>query len=150
MCSGSGIGPRPGRSAGLWEAVSQGYHGVAQVVLHLGRGSHVSNADEIGTRNAVHLALLLAAIWLTWVAWRRLGPAAGAYSVAYLAILLSSTVPYFPLVSLPRYVLGDFPLFLALASVTERRPTARLVVLIGFAAVGAAAAIAFSRNVWVG
>ena len=133
----------------MWEAVSQGYHGVAQVVLHLARGSQVSNSDEIGTRNAIHLALLLAALWLTWVAWRRLGPAAGAYSVAYLAIVLWSTVPYFPLVSFPRFVLGDFPLFIALASVTERRPTARQVVLIGFAAVGAAAAIAFSRNVWV-
>jgi hypothetical protein len=109
----------------------------------------VSSSDEIGTRNAIHLALLLAALWLTWVAWRRLGAAAAAYSVAYLAIVLWSTVPYFPLVSLPRFVLGDFPLFLALAAVTERRRTARQAVLIGFAAVGAAAAIAFSRNVWV-
>src|SRR5215218_1869681 len=141
--------PTAGPLGGLWEAVSQGYHGVAQVVLHLGRASQVSNADEIGTRNAVHLALLLAALWLTWVAWRRLGAAAGAYSVAYLAIVLWSTVPYFPLVSLPRFALGDFPLFLALASVTEHRPTARQAVLIGFAAAGAAAAIAFSRNVWV-
>jgi mannosyltransferase PIG-V len=141
--------PKAGPLGGLWEAVSQGYHGVAQVVLHLGRASQVSNADEIGTRNAIHLALLLAALWLTWVAWRRLGAAAGAYSVTYLAILLWSTVPYFPLVSLPRYLLGDFPLFLALASVTERRPTARQVVLIGFGAAGAAAAVAFSRNYWI-
>jgi hypothetical protein len=141
--------PAAGPLGGLWEAVSQGYHGVAQVVLHLARGSQVSNSDQIGTRNAVHLALLLAALWLTWVAWRRLGAAWGAYSMAYLAIVLWSTVPYFPLVSLPRFVLGDFPLFIALASVTERRPTARQVVLVGFAAVAAAAAIAFSRNVWV-
>jgi hypothetical protein len=141
--------PAAGPIGGLWEAVSQGYHGVAQVVLHLARGSQVSSSDEIGTRNAIHLALLLAALWLTWVAWRRLGAAAAAYSVAYLAIVLWSTVPYFPLVSLPRFVLGDFPLFLALAAVTERRRTARQAVLIGFAAVGAAAAIAFSRNVWV-
>jgi hypothetical protein len=109
----------------------------------------VSAADEIGTRNALHLVLLVAALWLTWVAWRRLGPAAGIYSVTYLAILLSAVVSYFPLVSLPRYVLGDFPLFLALASLTERRPTVRQAVLIAFAAVGGAAAIAFSRNVWI-
>jgi hypothetical protein len=141
--------PTAGPIGGLWEAVSQGYHGVAQVVLHLGRGSEVSGSDEIGTRNAFHLALLLAALWLTWVAWRRLGPAAGAYSVTYLAILLWSTVPYFPLVGLPRYLLGDFPLFLALAATTDRRPTTRQAMLIGFAAVGAAAAIAFSRNIWV-
>ena len=141
--------PTAGPLGGLWEAVSQGYHGVAEVILHLGRASHVSGADEIGTRNALHLALLLAMLWLTWVAWRRLGSAAAVYSLAYLAVVLSSTVPYFPLVSLPRFVLGDFPLFLALASVTERRPTLRQALLIGFAAVGGAAAIAFSRNLWV-
>jgi hypothetical protein len=141
--------PAAGPFGGLWEAISQGYHGVAQVVLHLGRASRVSGADEIGTRNALHLALLLAALWLTWVAWRRLGSAAAAYSISYLAIVLWSTVPYFPLVSLPRFVLGDFPLFIALASVTDRRPTARQAVLIGFAAAGAVAAVAFSRNFWV-
>jgi putative Ca2+/H+ antiporter (TMEM165/GDT1 family) len=141
--------PAAGPLGGLWEAIAQGYHGVAEVLLHLGRASQVTAADEIGTRNALHLVLLVAAIWLTWVAWRRLGTAAGVYSVAYLAILLSAPVSYFPLVSLPRYLLGDFPLFLALASFTERRPTARQAVLIGFAAVGAAAAIAFSRDVWV-
>jgi hypothetical protein len=69
--------------------------------------------------------------------------------VTYLTILLWSTVPYFPLVGLPRYLLGDFPLFLALAATTDRRPTTRQAMLIGFAAVGAAAAIAFSRNIWV-
>jgi len=141
--------PAAGPLGGLWEAIAQGFHGVAQVVLHLGRASQVSAADEIGTRNALHLVLLVAALWLTWVAWRRLGPAAGVYSVAYLAIILSAPVSYFPLVSLPRFVLGDFPLFLALASLTERRPTARQAVLMGFAAVGGAAAIAFSRNVWI-
>src|SRR5215208_6282919 len=134
--------PAAGPFGGLWEAIAQGYHGVAQVVLHLGRASQVSAADEIGTRNALHLVLLVATLWLTWVAWRRLGPAAGVYSVVYLAIILSAPVSYFPLVSLPRYVLGDFPLFLALASFTERRPTVRQAILIGFAAVGAAAAVA--------
>jgi len=141
--------PAAGPLGGLWEAIAQGYHGVAQVLLHLGRASQVSAADEIGTRNALHLVLLVAALWLTWVAWRRLGPASGVYSVVYLAIILSAPVSYFPLVSLPRYLLGDFPLFIALASLTERRPTVRQAVLIGVAAVGGAAAIAFSRNVWI-
>ena len=81
--------------------------------------------------------------------WRRLGPALAAYSLAYLAIVLSSPVGYFPLVSLPRFLIGDFPLFLALAAVTERRPTARQIVLCAFAAVGAVAAVGFSRHAWV-
>ena len=138
-----------GPFGGLWDAFAQAYHGTAQVTLHLGRAAQVTPPDETGTRNALHLLLLVAALWLTWVAWRRLGAAAGLYSVAYLAIILSSTVTYFPLVSLPRFVLGDFPLFLALGAVTERRPTARQVVIGSFAAVGAAAAVGFSRHAWI-
>jgi hypothetical protein len=64
-------------------------------------------------------------------------------------IVLSVPAEGFPLVSLPRFVLADFPLFLALAAVTADRPRARDAVLWGFGAVGAAAAIAFSRGVWI-
>ena len=99
--------------------------------------------------NVSHLALLGAVAWLTWVAWRRLGAAHGAYAVATLAIVLSAPVEGFPLVSLPRFVLGDFPLFLALASLTAGRPRARDALLWAFAAFGAAAAIGFSRGVWI-
>ena len=64
-------------------------------------------------------------------------------------IALSAPAEGFPLVSLPRFLLGDFPLFLALAAVTLDRPRARDAVLVGFAAVGAAAAVAFSRGIWI-
>jgi hypothetical protein len=99
--------------------------------------------------NVSHLVLLVAAVWLTWVAWQRLGPAFGAYSAATLAIVLSAPAEGFPLVSLPRFLLADFPLFLALASLTLERPRARDAVLAAFAAVGAAAVAAFARGIWV-
>jgi Mannosyltransferase (PIG-V) len=137
-----------GPIGGLWEAIEMGYRGAAQVLLHLPRAAEVGVEDEQGARNALHLLLLLAAIWLTWVAWRRLGPAFGAYSVAYLGVILSSPIDYFPLTSLPRFLLGDFPLFAALASVLVTRPTARQIVLCSFAAVGAVAAVGFSRHAW--
>jgi hypothetical protein len=63
--------------------------------------------------------------------------------------VLSAPVEGFPLVSLPRFVLGDFPLFLALASLTAGRPRARDALLWGFAALGAVAAIGFSRGIWI-
>ena len=91
----------------------------------------------------------MAAGWLTWVAWRRLGAAFGVYSVATLAIFLSVPAEGFPLVSLPRFLLGDFPLFLALASVTLDHPRARGPALCTFAALGALAAAAFARGIWV-
>jgi len=132
--------------------------GLRDAFLAAGRGAREllelpadgpGHAERVGLWNLSHLALLGAAAWLTWVAWRRLGPAFGVYSAATLVIALSAPAEGFPLVSLPRFLLADFPLFLALAAVTLDRPRARDAVLVGFAAVGAAAAVAFSRGIWI-
>jgi hypothetical protein len=63
--------------------------------------------------------------------------------------VLSAPAEGFPLVSLPRFLLADFPLFLALASLTLERPRARDAVLVAFAALGAVAAAAFARAIWI-
>jgi hypothetical protein len=89
------------------------------------------------------------ALWLTVVAWRRLGPAFGLYSAASIALFLSTPADLVPLVSEPRFLLADFPLFLALGGLTERRPRLRLTLLCAFSAVGAVAAVAFSRGAWI-
>ena len=47
-----------------------------------------------------------------------------------------------PLLSMPRFLLADFPVFLALASLVEARPRARELVLAAFAAAGALLAVA--------
>ena len=143
--------PTLGPLGGLWESADFAYHGAAQLALHLPRtGETFDRFDQIAVWFVLHFLLLLAAIALTWVAWRRLGAAFGLYSLTTLVVLLSSTVTWFPLASLPRYLLADFPLFLALASLTLDRPRARTIVLCSFAAVGAVAAVAFSRHVWIG
>jgi hypothetical protein len=132
--------------------------GLKDAVLAAGRGARnlldmpaggPGNEQRVGLWNLSHLALLAAAIWLTWVAWRRLGPAFGAYSAATLAIVLSAPAEGFPLVSLPRFLLVDFPLFLALASLTLERPRWRDAVLVAFAALGAVAAAGFARGIWI-
>jgi hypothetical protein len=132
--------------------------GLHDAVLAAGRGARdlldipaagPGHDERVALWNLSHLGLLIVAGWLTWVAWRRLGAAFGVYSVATLAILLSVPAEGFPLVSLPRFLLGDFPLFLALASVTLDHPRARGPTLCAFAAVGALAAAAFARGIWV-
>ena len=105
--------------------------------------------EQVALWNVSHLVLLVAAVWLTWIAWRRLGPAFGLYSAATLAIVLSVPADGFPLVSLPRFLLADFPLFLALASLTLDRPRAREATLWSFAALGAVCAAAFARGIWI-
>ena len=139
---------------GLWESASSGYHGAAELLLHLprdlGRPDGFPNRDQLGALNAIHLLILVAALWLTWIAWRRLDRVLGLYAVSVMVFLLSSTVKGFPLASFPRYLLADFPLFIALAGELGDHPRAREPVVIGFAAVAGAAAIGFSRHVWIG
>jgi Mannosyltransferase (PIG-V) len=132
--------------------------GLRESVLAAGRGARdlldmpaagPGHVERVALWNLSHLALLFGAGWLTWVAWRRLGPAFGLYSAATLVIVLSVPAEGFPLVSLPRFLLADFPLFLALASLTLERPRARDATLWTFAALGAVCAAAFARGIWI-
>ena len=136
-----------GPLGGLWDSVQAAGRGVRNLIdLPAGGPGH---DERVGLWNLSHLALLCVAAWLTWVAWIRLGAAYGLYSAATLVIVLSVPAEGFPLVSLPRFLLADFPLFLALASLTLHRPRAREATLVTFAALGAIAAAAFARGVWI-
>lgn len=136
-----------GPLAGLWDAVLAAGRGARDLLDLPATGP--GHDERVAIWNLTHLALLGAAGWLTLVAWRRLGAAFGLYSAATLAIVLSAPAAGFPLVSLPRLLLGDFPLFLAVAAVTVDRPRARQATLLGFAALAALAATAFARGIWV-
>ena len=74
-------------------------------------------------------------------------PCFGLYSAATLVIVLSSPAAVVPLVSLPRFLMDDFPVVLALVAVTRERH--RDYVLIGLAALCGIAGVAFAHGVWV-
>jgi hypothetical protein len=78
-----------------------------------------------------------------------LGAAYGGYSAAMLAIILATPIEVFPLQGLPRFLVVDFPLFLALADLTRNRPRLRTTLLCTFAATGALAAAAFAHDIWI-
>ena len=65
-----------------------------------------------------HLGLWLG---LGLVAWRRLGAAYGLFVLGSLALPLSDPVPGSPLLSMPRFALGVFPVFFALGTLGSRR-----------------------------
>ena len=139
-----------GPFSGIWLAVRDGYQGASELVQHLPRAPGApKHNDQWSSWNVIQLLALVAATWLTWVAYRRLGLAYALYSAATLLIVLTSPADVVPLVSLPRFLLGDFPLFLALAAVCATRPRLRSSLLIGFAAVGGAAAVGFAHHVWI-
>jgi len=142
-----------GPLGGLWDSLTAGYHGVAEILLHLpralGEPTGYSHLDQLGALNAIQLGVLLPALWLTWVAWRRLGRALGLYAVAVAVFLLSSTVDAFPLASFPRYLLADFPVFIALAAELRDTTRAHEPVVIASAAVAGAAAVGISPHIWI-
>jgi Mannosyltransferase (PIG-V) len=142
-----------GPLGGLWMAVQAGGHGALEILRDLPRSGidspGYSQALQVSFWNAAHLVLLVPLAWLTWVAWRRLGPALGLYAVATLLVILSVPSEGFPLVSMPRFVLTDFPVLIALASVIQGRQRLRTTLLIGLGTLSAVAGVAFSRDVWI-
>jgi len=142
-----------GPLGGLWDAVRDGWHSSLQVLRHLPRGQGGSEGfiptDQLAFWNAVHLVVLIVVVALTWVAWRRLGPALGLYSAATLALVLTFPSKAFPLVSLPRFVMTDFPVLIATAALVQGRPSLRTGVLVALGATSAIAGVAFARGVWI-
>jgi hypothetical protein len=140
-----------GPLSGLWMAFQAGGHGALEILRDLPRTGDAaySQALQVSFWNAMHLVLLVPVTWLTWIAWRRLGHALGLYAATTLLVILSVPSQGFPLVSMPRFVLTDFPVLIALASTVQGRPRLRTGVLVGLGAASAAAGIAFSRDVWI-
>jgi hypothetical protein len=79
--------------------------------------------------NAEGLVALIVFVALAVVAWRRFGAAYGLFAVVSLAIPLSYPSSRWPLLSLPRFGLVIFPLFLALAALAAGRPRLHTAVV---------------------
>lgn len=142
-----------GPFGGLWHSLRSGWQGAAELGRHLpahsGSPHGYPSRDQLATWNVLHLLVLAGVLWLTWVAWKKLGPALALYALSMDVLLLSNTVSVVPLMSFPRYVLGNFPVFIALAATLRQRPRMRQAVLIGFGAMSAVAAVAFARGSWI-
>jgi mannosyltransferase PIG-V len=114
-----------GPLGGIWDGLRAGWAGVRQLVS----GSHtttywpaVDGTDpmRVAAVNLEALACLVLFAGLTIVAWRRFGAPYGLFAALSLAIPLSVPSERWPLLSLPRFGLTVFPLFLALAALGGR------------------------------
>jgi hypothetical protein len=122
-----------GPLGGIWDGLRAGWAGLEQ----LASGSHthsywpaVTGTDpmRVAVVNLECLAALVLFSWLTVVAWRRFGAPYGLYAALSLAIPLSMPSDRWPLLSVPRFGLVIFPLFLALASI-GRNPRAHTAIV---------------------
>ncbi len=145
--------PATGPLGGAWAAVHSGEQGLAQLVLHLPAGSGAPTGfgkpEQFAIWNVAQLLLLIAACVLTWVCWKRVDRAAALYSAATIVLFLSAPAAVVPLVSEPRFLLADFPLFVTLAVLTAQRPRLRTAVVACFAAFGLLAAAGFAHGTWI-
>ncbi len=88
-------------------------------------GAAPMHASAVNIEGVVALALCAV---LTVVAWKRVGAPYGLFAALSLAIPLSLPSSRWPLLSLPRFALVIFPLFMALA-VIGARPRAHTVIV---------------------
>ncbi len=104
---------------------------------------------QLALFNLVDLLALALAIALTVVAYRRLGLSFALFSATAFVIATSAPGAAIPLQSMVRFVMVDFPVLIAGASLLTGRPVLRTGTLVTLGAVGAAAGAAFARKHWV-
>lgn len=142
-----------GPFAGVWEGTVAAWDGARQLLSGSRMPVYFEQAGGDPYVAAAHnlelFATLMAIVPMTIGALRRLPLAYGAYAVAALALPLSWPVEPQPLMSLPRFALVLFPLFMWLGW-WATRGRRRLPVLAGaFLALQAFAAAAFATWHWV-
>ncbi len=108
--------PLGGIAGGLWSGVRSAVElllpGVGRNVPPQSRGIP---GEWLDVREVVLCGFMLVGIWLTYESARRLTPAYAAYAASGLALPLSVPAHGSALLSLPRFELVLFPLWIALA-----------------------------------
>jgi len=129
-----------------WEAAAEGAGYLLQPsALFL----DPSPTPSLAASNALNLAFLLLLLALLGSSLALLPPGLSVYALLGAALPLLTPSPSFPLMSLPRFMLGLFPLFLALGALLSRSRAALLAWLAASSAAGAALTALFVTWRWV-
>lgn len=140
---------RAGPLGGIWDGLVAGWRGLEQFVVGHGTDVPAANPMHAAAENVQALAFLALFLTLTVVAWRRFGTPYGLFAALSLAIPLSYPSSRWPLLSLPRFGLVIFPLFLALAAITATRPRLHTAVVAGSALFLGIAVVQWALWQWV-
>jgi hypothetical protein len=114
-----------GPLGGLWDGVRAGWAGVRQLASGSDATRYWSavqdaDPDRVAAINLAQLGFLLLFAGLTVVAWRNFGAPYGLFAAVSLAIPLCVPSERWPLLSIQRFGLVVFPLFMALAVLGSR------------------------------
>jgi hypothetical protein len=102
----------------IWNGLRAGWTGMSVLWTAVSSGS--SEPLRPHMTNIEYLGFLILFLGLTVVAWRRFGAPYGVFAVCSLALPLVLPASNKPLLSIPRFGLAIFPLFLALAALGAR------------------------------
>lgn len=124
------VGPVGGVALGAWSAV----RGAWDLLLGTGPGPaalrHGADPHVLAVRDIVLFGFLVLAAWLTREVFRRLPLAYGVHVVSGLVLPLSVPARGHALMSLPRFMLVLFPLWIALALWAHERGRVRAVLVV--------------------
>jgi hypothetical protein len=114
-----------GPLGGVWDGLRAGWAGVQQLASSSDTTRYWSavqdtDPDRVAAINLAQLAFLVLFAVLTVVAWRQFGAPYGLFAAVSLAIPLSVPSERWPLLSIQRFGLVVFPLFMALAVLGSR------------------------------
>ena len=121
-----------GPIGGLWDGVRAGWAGARQLAAGADGTVYWDAAAgeplRVAAQNIEQLAFAALFAALAVVAWKRLGAPYGLFAALSIALPLSVPASDFPLLSIQRFGLGAFPVFLALATLGAR-PRAHALIL---------------------
>ena len=114
----------------LWRGVRAGRAGAVRLFAHdgVGRVSTMLWHNNASLADLLNLLALLAVVVLIALGWRRLSAPYTAYALTAVIFVLFSPAIRQPLMSTPRFTVVIFPLFVALAAWTDRRPVLRALI----------------------
>jgi hypothetical protein len=138
---------------GIWDGLRAGWAGVRQLASGSDSNRYWSavrdaDPDRVAAVNLQQLAFLVLFAVLAVVAWRRFGAPYGLFATLSLLIPLSVPSERWPLLSMPRFGLVIFPLFLALAHVA-RSPRAHTAVIVVSAVLLGVVSVQWALWQWV-
>lgn len=134
-----------GPLGGIWEGLRAGWAGVRQLASASDSTTYWAvvqdtDPDRAAAVNLTQLAFLVLFAGLTVVAWRSLGAPYGLFAAVSLAIPLSVPSERWPLLSIQRFGLVVFPLFVALAVLGSRPRVHTGVVVVSAVLLGVVSA----------
>lgn len=124
-------------TTGIWRGLQAAVQGLRQLVSRQTRHLYwpapsPGSVLPLAHANLINLTALVIAGLAIWHGLRRLPIAYSTFAIAAVGYPLFFPARYQPLLSMPRFVLAAFPLFISMALYSDKRPRAHVIISVAF------------------